>query len=424
MSRISTAFTIPVDHSPLTLVDAPDIHARPTRILKRWRADADTRATAVSTVTSPGTPCATCTSLLEIDAQFCGMCGSRVRARPSLVGVVVDELYRVDACIARGATTTIYRACYLPSGTEVALKVLHPELAYDQTAVQRFRREGRCLSRLRDPRTVVVFDHGEAADGTLYIAMELLRGEALDVRLRARGAMPWRTTLSIMRGISAALGEAHSHGIVHRNLGTSNVMLLGDDTVKLIDFGLAKLRSDETDEDLTSVGQAIGVLRPSAPEHREGRTSDHRADLYALGVLGLELLLGRPPLGEPHTLALPTGTPPLVAALLRRCVATEPDARFATAAELANAIEQALRTSDTGIAAATAPVRPTFGHTSAFELQPPRIVIAAAPQPAFLARGSEPEIPLPSTRGRRWKLWAVALIVCGVGLGTAVAGCV
>ena len=424
MTRISSAFTIPVEHSPFTVADSPNIHARPTRILRARGTDQDTRATAVSTVAAPGATCRSCASDLEVDAQFCGVCGTRMRARASLIGTTVDKLYRVEECIATGTTAMIYRAQYLPSGAEVALKVMHSELAYDHTAAVRFRREGRCLARLRDPRTVTVFDHGEAEDGTLYTAMELLRGERLDVRVRMRGVIPWRPALTILRGICSSLVEAHAHGIVHRNLPLANVVLLAGDAVKVIDFGLAKLRPEDGDEELTSAGQAIGLLRHAAPEQLAGRTCDRRADLYALGVIGYELMLGRLPIGDPILLALPETTPREVVALLRRCVATDPDNRFVNAEEIATTIDRLLAPREPVVAAAVEPVRRTFAHTSAFELQPPRIVIDTIPQPEFLARGSQQELAPSPRRMWRWKLWAAALVVCGVGLGTAVAGCV
>ncbi len=422
MPRTSMAFTVPAESS---LFFGSGIHRLPTRIIRTQAECVPARTTVVSRITNPGIGCHACRTELEVESQFCGMCGSRVRARTSRIGAVIDGLYEVQATIAEGANATIYRARYLPTGAELALKVLHPELAFDSRLTARFRRESRCLARLRDPRSVTVFDHGMAADGTLYTAMELLRGEGLDVRIRTRGAMQWRAALTILRNICGALAEVHAHGIVHRDLSLSNVILVAGDAVKVIDFGLAKLRSEDDDDDLVTAGEAIGTLRRAAPEQLAGRRCDARADIYALGVIGCELLLGRLPLGDPSTVALPHTTPGDVSALLRRCLATAPEHRFGSALQLAIAIDQLLAPLDAEAVPSLVPRRRrVFAHTPAFELHAPRIVMQEPPVPAFLARGSQPEIAPEPPRAVRWKLWAAALVASGIGLGTAVAGCV
>ena len=382
------------------------IHSRPTRIVRRVRDD---RKTLVC-VAKSGELCHDCLQPLDVDAQFCGMCGERIRGRVSLIGTTIAELYRVEELIAEGKTATIYRACYLPSGIDVALKVLHPELARDPIASERFRREGKCLARLRDQHTVAVYDHGEDADGTVYLAMELLCGEGLDTRIRTRGAMPWREALAVLRAVCTSLAEAHAHGIVHRNLESSNIRLGAGDSVKVIDFGLAKLRPDASDEELTYAGQAVGTLAYMAPEQLAGGTCDGRADLYALGVVALELLLGRPRVPGSAPALLPAEVPDEVEALLVRCLAPVPGDRFTSATELGLAIDRAL----TPVAPrVSAPRKRVFANTPAFELQPPRIVIDAPVE----------HVDAP-VRPSRWRLWAVALVVAGVGLGSAVAGCV
>ena len=422
----------PRSHAPTAQLEsssptAPDIHSRTTRIVRRRRDASDDRKTLVCVTATRGAVCRTCSASFDQDAQFCGMCGDRARVRASLVGKVVDELYEVDDKLADGATATIYRARYLPSGQEVALKVLHPELAFDRTAVARFRREGKVLGRLRDAHTVAVYDHGETADGTVYIAMELVRGEGLDVRVRTRGAVPWRDALSIMRGVCSSLEETHAHGIVHRGLTPANIRLDRNDGVKLIDFGLAKVRPDAADEELTFAGQAIGSLQYMAPEQVVGRTCDGRADLYALGLIGLEMILGRARRPTAAPAILPASIPREVERLLQRCLASDPSDRVPNAVELGREIDRILVTPAVpvdGEPVAT-PAR-VFPHTPAFELQPPRIGEDVAPLPAFLAaRGSEPELELSAAPARgRWRLLAAALVIGGVGVATAVVGCV
>jgi serine/threonine protein kinase len=378
-----------------------DIHRRTTRIV-RMRPDVDNRATLVSQYAS----CGVCASRLESDADFCVMCGERIRPRVSLVGSVIGDIYSVESQIAEGRTATIYRARCLPGGPDVAVKVLHPELARDPIAVERFRREGKCLARLRDQHTVAVYDHGEEGD-TLYLVMELLHGEGLDVRIRTCGAMPWRQTLAVVRAVCTSLAEAHAHGIVHRNLEPSNIRICAGDAVKVIDFGLAKLRPRDNDEELTYSGQAVGTLAYMAPEQLAGGACDGRADLYALGLIMLELLLGRTRSYGVRRV-LPDHVPGAVETLIERCLAPSPIDRVASAIELGAAIDALLAPAPI---APAPPRRRILAHTSAFELQPPRIVIHAAVEPE------------PRPRGVWWKAWALACVACGFGLATAVAGC-
>ncbi len=409
MPRTSLALTIPVDSFPFA---GPDVHVRPTRLIRNQADLARARTTVMTRVTRPGLGCQACGSEIESDAQFCGICGGRVRARTSRIGAVIDGLYQVASKIAEGANATIYRARYLPTGADLVVKVLHTDAGTSEESKARFRREGRTLSRMRSPHALGAFDHGETDDGAPYIAMGLLEGERLDVRLRVRGPQPWRTALAIMRDLCRALEEVHGHGIVHRDVSPRNVMLAPDQTATLIDFGLAKLTADEGDDELSRAGRAVGVFGYAAPELLGGDPCDGRADIYALGMIGWEVVVG----GFPRVRASsPRNLPTDVERLLRRCVETDRAQRFATATELRGEIEALLspRVPDEIPSLATS-ARRIYAHTSAFELLPPRIVIA---------RGTEPDVSLPATRSR-WKLWAAALVACGIGLGTAVAGCV
>src|SRR5688572_20396350 len=239
------------------------------------------------------TTCPSCAVDIELDAMFCGQCGARLRARrKTLVGAELDGRFRVDAKIAEGGFGSIYRATHLGSKHVVALKVLHSELAADENLAARFRREGETLASLRSPHTVSVYELGETDEGTLYIAMELLRGESLLDRFRTRGPLPWRNVLEIMKQVCRSLGEAHAMGIVHRDLKPANIHLEQNDHVKVLDFGIAKLlRGSDCDDgnDLTRVGQAVGTLEYMAPEQLIGAACDGRSDIYALGVVVYEM---------------------------------------------------------------------------------------------------------------------------------------
>jgi len=311
--------------------------------------------------------CPTCNFQVEPDAAYCGVCGSRLRARAdTLTGSVLADEYRIESKIAEGGFGSVYRAIHIESGLDVALKVMNAELAADPSLATRFRREGATLSRLHDPHTVATYDVGEAEDGTLFIAMELLRGENLHERMTAQGLIHWRDALSIIRDVCSALSEAHELGIVHRDLKPANVYLTTGDVVKLLDFGIAKVTGSEVDDgaDLTRMGQTIGTLEYMAPEQIIGGTCEPRSDIYQLGVLMFEMIAGRRPFAdavEPTAMitALLTQTappvsslfchsclPPQLDALIQRCLEREPEHRFENVRALVDAIGEVLAKRD------------------------------------------------------------------------------
>ena len=309
--------------------------------------------------------CSSCANEIEVDAAYCGHCGARVRARKNtLVGTELDGRFRVDSKIAEGGFGAIYRGTHLASKHVVALKVLHAELALDESLAARFRREGETLSMLRSPHTVSVYEVGETEDGTLYIAMELLRGESLLDRYRARGPLPWRSVLEIMKQVCRSLGEAHALGIIHRDLKPGNIHLEANDHVKVIDFGIAKLmRGSDIDDgaDLTRVGQAVGTLEYMSPEQLIGGACDGRSDIYALGVLVYEMLTGRRPYNDatgPTSLVAAVMTQPLIPpsrlwatggitaevnGLVLECLAKDPKDRFANVGAVVAAIDEIIK---------------------------------------------------------------------------------
>lgn len=309
-------------------------------------------------------PCRACAAPLEPDAAFCGVCGQRVRARSgTLRGEVLHGRYHVVRKIAVGGFGSIYEATHLESGASIALKVLRGPLARDPALIARFRREAAALACLRDRHTVATYESGEAPDGTLYIAMELLRGESLQERLATQGALPWRDVLGVMRQVCSSLGEAHARGIVHRDLKPANLHLGEDGVIRVLDFGAAKFLVGGASDDgaeLTGVGQTIGTLDYMTPEQLVGTESDPRSDLYQLGVIAYELLTRRRPFADatgptslftalltqrpapPSTLALAVTPPADVDALVLRCLEREPVARFQAVTELVAAIDAVL----------------------------------------------------------------------------------
>lgn len=277
------------------------------------------------------------------------------RARhATLVGSVLDDRYDVIEKIASGGFGSIYRANDRTNGIEVALKVLHRELARDASLATRFRREAEILGMLRDPRTVAMYGHGETADGTLYIALELLHGESLEQKF-ARGPMPWREVMTIIRDACSALSEAHARGIVHRDLKPGNIFV-ADEGTKVIDFGIAKLVETTDGADLTRIGQAVGTLDYMAPEQLVGGDCDGRTDIYTLGVVAYEAITGVRPFADAAGLGLITALltrtplapsmrvqmPAELDALILKCLEREPDDRFASIDAMVIALDRVL----------------------------------------------------------------------------------
>ena len=308
--------------------------------------------------------CRSCHSDLPAGAAFCGVCGFRTRERgASLVGTIVDGRYQLEERIAAGGFGAIYRATHVETGHDVALKVLHADLAADDNLAARFRREGATLARLRDPHTVMTYEVGEAPDGTLYIAMELLRGTSLHQRFHTAGRIPWRAMLAIMRGVCSSLAEAHALGIVHRDLKPANIHLEAEPTpdfVKVLDFGVAKLVAGGASDDgseLTRIGTAIGTVDYMSPEQLVSGPCDGRSDIYALGVVAYEMMTGQRPFAEasgpislitavftkvPAPLAAVADAPQAVEALIMRCLERDPESRFQHVGQLMAAIDAVL----------------------------------------------------------------------------------
>ena len=329
-----------------------------------------------------------------------------VQRHDPLIGGVVASRFRIREKIAAGGFGAIYRAEHLASGHEVAIKVLHPQLAADPNVIARFRREGTTLSKLRAPHTVTTYEFGEAGDGMLYIVMELLKGVSLHERLRERGMLPWREALQIARAICISLTEAHALGIVHRDLKPANIHLeaRGDtDYVKVLDFGIAKIKrgsSMEEQPELTNAGQMIGTIDYMSPEQILGGQPDGRSDIFTLGILLFEMIAGRRPFAESTTptsmlAALLTQVAPRLSTfspvphsldnIVARCLARELTDRFATVTELADEVDRVLMSSSDDGATRTIAIGI---HTQKWEEEEATLMADAQySQPEMPARG-------------------------------------
>ena len=276
-------------------------------------------------------------------------------------GAEVNGRYRIGKLIGQGGFGAVYRAVSLATGSEVAIKVLGVSLDNDEPElIQRFYAEAQITAALKHPNTIRVFDFGQTDSGALYIAMELLIGEALNEQLRDRrrkgDALDQAETVRIGIQTLRSLAEAHTHGLVHRDLKPHNIFLNqvpGDDpVVKVLDFGIAK----RLGSNLTGTGQAFGTPVYMSPEQAQNRGIDARSDLYSLGCVLYQCVTGSPPFEGDNPLAVllshVTDTPPSLRkhavhplsddfiAVIEKALAKSPDARFASAQEMRAALER------------------------------------------------------------------------------------
>ncbi|MBS3939813.1 MAG: serine/threonine protein kinase [Actinobacteria bacterium] len=204
----------------------------------------------------------------------------------------VGGRYHLEEPIASGGAAIVWRAFDENLSRSVAVKLLHPHHATDPTVVERFERESRAAAQLNHPNAVRIYDTGRE-DDLVYLVMEHVDGPSLREVLRDRRRLEPMVVAAIGEQVAAALGEAHAHGLVHRDVKPANILLASDGTVKVTDFGIAKALSG-ADATLTSPGTVVGTAAYVAPEQLEDANVDARADIYALGVVLYECLTGRP----------------------------------------------------------------------------------------------------------------------------------
>ncbi len=287
---------------------------------------------------------------------------------PLAIGAVVAERYRVVALLGMGGMGAVYRVEHVHMRKELALKVLHADAARMPEIVSRFEREAIAASSIAHPNVAAATDFGKLEDGAFFLVLELVDGRSLRDELAGGPLVPERA-IRIVRAIVAAVAAAHDKGIVHRDLKPENIMLVkrdgDDDFVKVLDFGIAKVAEPDSPRvgagahALTRLGTIMGTPGYMSPEQALGQTVDARSDLYSLGVIFHELLVGECPFTgsavsvlRKHLVEPPPPLPSGVTAgasdglqaVLHRLLAKEPAARFQTATEVADALDEVMRT--------------------------------------------------------------------------------
>src|SRR5580700_11102383 len=248
--------------------------------------------------------CPQCSSPCDDVHRFCPSCGfpiGKVAQSPDdpLIGRTLQGGYLILELVGVGGMGRVYRAEQTTLGRTVAVKIIHPHLVGEENAAARFITESRAASRLNHPNSVGIIDFGKSPDGQLYLVMEFLRGRDLARVTHEDGALPFRRIVDLLRQTLAALAEAHNANIIHRDLKPENIILepvrSGGDFVKVVDFGLAKMRAETQQPNITSPGIVCGTPEYMSPEQARGDVLDARSDLYAVGVILYQLLAGRLP---------------------------------------------------------------------------------------------------------------------------------
>src|SRR4051812_7352590 len=269
------------------------------------------------------------------------------------VGKVIDGRYEIQARVGEGGMGVVYKAKQVSIDRTIALKMLNAHMATDPQWVQRFYNEAKACSRLQHPNTIRMFDFGPLSDGRLYMSMEFLDGISLRQALQNGPLAPQRVAKVLIQ-CCASLAEAHSIGIIHRDIKPDNVFLLNmagsPDFVKLLDFSVAKLL--EGDRMKTQAGVVFGTPQYMSPEQGRGLPLDARSDLYALGILAYEMLVGTVPYNDENPMTviqmhlqgqippMPQSIPYSVQTVVRRALEKDAARRFQSAGEMMQAAQQ------------------------------------------------------------------------------------
>jgi hypothetical protein len=337
--------------------------------------------------------------------------------------IIVDNRYTRTRPLGSGGMAEVYLAHDEVLDRDVALKVLKDKYAGNEDFVRLFRREARSAARLNHPSIVSVYDQGRSEDGTYYIAMEYVSGGTLKDRVLGEGALDPDAATKFASQIAQALGHAHEHGVIHRDIKSRNILLTETGYAKVADFGIARAATATTTSSQSSL--VLGTPGYISPEQATGQSVDARSDLYSLGVVLYEMLTGTLPYGgeDPTSMAFQHVHGPLrspreanpdipepLNALTAKLLAKDPEDRYASAVELADDLERVrsglspLRgaTEKTTTEMITAPLLSSRDQRGQRTALPPRV---AAPIMEVFKSG---------TRVRGRLLRTLAMVLCGV----------
>ncbi len=326
--------------------------------------------------------CPYCREVIKIDAVKCKHCQTVLTGPAETlvfdpgtgVKVALAAKYEVISEVGRGGMAIVYRAVQKGLGRTVALKVLPQQLAYDKELLDRFHREARALASLKHSSIVPVYDEG-FEKGIHYFAMEFLEGKSLSAMIKEKGRLTPAELVPVVRQVADALDYIHTHGFVHRDVKSANIIITPQGTPVLMDFGVAHSASEEQ---LTARGMILGTPECMSPEQAGGKTVDGRSDLYSLGVVlyqgltGVFPHVGDTPLMTLHKIVtepyIPIReicpVPEWLEYAISRCLQKEPDTRVQSGRVLAQLLKAENQTSRTaGAKRPTRPAQPAASKT-------------------------------------------------------------
>jgi len=344
--------------------------------------------------------------------RFCPRDGSPLRPKTGddpLIGRVIADRYLILAKLGEGGMGRVYLGEHMKMNRQCAIKVMNPNLVNDTDSATRFAREASNAARILHPNVAAVFDYGEA-DKIVYLVMEFVDGEPLSAILEREGALEVRRAVDLARQIADGLAAAHELGIVHRDLKPDNVIVTRSrnqrEIPKVVDFGIAKAVTGLDQEGLTRSGLVIGTPEYMAPEQLLGDPVDARADVYSLGCILYQMLTGiqafagdtreqmiRRRLHEapPHVREVVPGIPRQLDVLITRMLARSTKERFASAAEVRDALDPATVLAGYDGAPKTGPrARPNLAATRVGPVAPSASLSPTAQMPSEKAKGRSP----------------------------------
>jgi serine/threonine-protein kinase len=277
-----------------------------------------------------------------------------------MIGTVLDGRYRLDSLIGVGGMGDVYRATHIHLDTEFAVKLLKPEFVANQTAIKRFRLEAKAAGRIHHPNAIRVTDFGVTPERIVYLVMELVNGESLRNLMRTEGPLDYVRTVNIVRQVCGAVEAAHRSGVIHRDLKPDNILIErvhNTERVKVLDFGIAKLKEAKTDGYLTQAGTIIGTPQYMSPEQCQTKQLDPGSDIYSIGIILYEMLTGEVPFDGESTIQvvfkqlhdaprplreLAPSVPDSIAQVVMRALEKDPAHRQSSAAQLSDELKEAV----------------------------------------------------------------------------------
>ncbi len=353
--------------------------------------------------------CPACSQLFAETAVFCPNDGKRLvddeESPDKFIGLVLDAKYQVERLIGKGGMGNVYEAKHLHMGLPVAIKILHPHLVTDSTAVERFRREARSARTVNHPNAISIMDFGVTSDNILYLAMELINGLSLQEVLKKDITLDSTRAVKIMRQVCLAVDVAHQKAIIHRDLKPDNILLIDSGTetekVKVIDFSIAKMKESGKDPNLTSAGVVVGTPQYISPEQAQGLELDSRSDIYSMGIILYQMLTGNVPftgktsamLLMQHIQAKPKSLreikpeiPLKLEEVILRSLSKQAKDRQQTAAILAKELEEAIAAPEAVIDVKVSKERPNKDNGNGEGPPPPTKPPPIAPKKSFWQR--------------------------------------